>query len=179
MAVCIIRQDKYGRGERWSLNIGDSVVTLAQPGGRPLLEWRPEQVADGVDFPSFSRSLKYVEFSVQSVGIIQFAADPATVKSLRAFANRGIAARGPEALRTVLRIAVLSCLFGAILLCVGASLFVFVTYQTVVRGSPSSGIDHVTFIIAISGFAILCRGIYGFYQYSQLRRLSAAETVKV
>lgn len=177
MPTYIIRQDKYGRGERWVLDMGDSALTLVRPNGQPLLEWTPEQVTDGVQFPSFSQSIKYVGFDVPNLGTIQFAMDPATVKAMRAFANRGIAARGPEAVRSVFHIAVLSCIFGAILLCVGTVLFVFAIYGTITGKFASSSNEHVTFMIAISGFAILCRGIYGFYQYAQLKKLSNAQNI--
>lgn len=175
MSVYVIRQDKYGRGERWTLAIGDFAVTLVQPDGEPLLEWTPEQAADGVQFPSFSKSIKYVGFNASHMGMFQFAMGRETVKALRAFANRGIAARGPEALRTVFYIAVLGCIFGTILLCVGTLLFVLGIYGTITGKFASSGTDHITFMVAITGFAILCRGIYGFYQYSQLRKLTNAQ----
>lgn len=177
MQAYIVRQDKYRRGERWVLNIGDSALTLVRPGGQPLLEWTPEQVADRVQFPSFSQSIKYVGFDVPNIGTIQFSVDRATVKAMRAFANRGVAARGPEAVRTVFHTAVLSCLVGAILLCVGTVLFILATYQIIAGRSVGGVTDHVTFLIALSGFAILCRGMYGFYQYAQLKKLSNARGI--
>jgi hypothetical protein len=180
MPAYITRQDKPGRGEQWVLNIGDSVTTLIKPDGQPLLEWTPAQVEQGVEFPSFSKSIKYVGFNVAAQGMLQFAVDAATVKALRGFANRGIASRGPEAVRSVLHKAIATSLVGAAVLCAGIVFLAITIHEIATDKSDTNGSPHrVGFITAIVGFAILCRGIYGFYHYSQLKQLAGSQSTTV
>ena len=92
MSIAIVRRDKGGNNERWLLDMGDATVTLTSPDGRILLEWSPEDVANAVQLPSFSRNIKHTGFRVANRGLYQFSMDAASLKQLRAFANRGIAA---------------------------------------------------------------------------------------
>jgi hypothetical protein len=180
MPVYIHRQDKRGRGEQWLLHLGDSLITLVGPQGQVLLEWTPQHAANGVQFPSFSKSIKFVGFNIANVGMLQFAIDPATVKALRAFANRGIAARGPQAVRSVLHRAILTCAGGAALLCMGGIFLAITVYELSTGKSATIGNPHIVgFVTAISGLAILCRGIYGLYQYSQLKKLAERQNAAV
>lgn len=174
MPEYIVRRDKQGKGEQWLLNIGDSFVTLVAPDGRVLLEWTPENVANAVQFPSFSNSIKYVGFQVANMGMFQFSVNSATVKQLRAFANRGIATRGPGAVRAVLHKAILTCVGGGALMCGGLVLFAMTVHEITTGQSDTNGRPHVVgFVTAVSGFALLCRGIYGIYQYTQLKKVVA------
>jgi hypothetical protein len=44
----------------------------------------------------------------------------------------------------------------------------FRTGKSVTGGSHPMG-----FVTAIVGFGVLCRGLYGFYQFSQLKKLAS------
>jgi hypothetical protein len=172
MAVPIIRQDKHGRNERWALDIQDALVILITPDGRVLVEWTPEQVASAVQFPSFSKSIKYAGFNVAGHGWYQFSIDSASMKQLRAFANRGIAATGPAAVRSVLTKAILACLGGAALLSFGVFALCITVGEARTGQSATNGTPHpIGLVGSLAGIALICRGIYGFRQYSQLKKL--------
>lgn len=175
MAVAITRQDKSGKGERWMLDIGGDLVTLTTPAGVVLLRWSPPDVANAVQFPSFSKSIKYTGFNVAGQGMYAFDIDPATLKQLRQFANRGIAGQGPEAIKSVLRNAILTSLGGFALMCFGLVALTVTILEA--SGKMESGGRHpLGFISTLVGLAILCRGLYGFRQYSQLKQLTDEKT---
>jgi hypothetical protein len=172
MPVPVIRQDSAGRNQQWMLDVGQERVTLSTPNGQPILEWDSATVSQAVQFPSFSKSIKYTGFTLPRQGTFQFSMDAATLKQLRAFANRGIAASGPQAIRSVLRNAILT-VSGGLALLVGGTVLALITVRELATGnSVTNGPHPAGFITAIVGFAILCRGIYGLYHYSQLRKLS-------
>jgi hypothetical protein len=170
----IIRQDKGGKNERWLLEVGDSIVRLTAPDRRILLEWSPEIAANAVLFPSFSRNIKYTGFNVAGRGLYQFSMDGASLKKLRALANRGVAARGPDAARTILRKAIITCAAGLAVLCAGAIFLSITIYEVTTDKSVTDGNPHIVGLVTtLVGFGMLCRGIYGIYQYSQVKKLIA------
>jgi uncharacterized membrane protein YgdD (TMEM256/DUF423 family) len=152
-------------------------MTLTSPSGQVFLEWPPETVLRAVQFPSFSKSIKYVGFHVADQGHYAFALDRASLKRLRALANRGIATSGPAAVRAVLRKAILTSLLGLLLFC-GGLVFLCITIYEVTTGQSVTGSEHIVgSATTLTGFGILCSGIYKFYQYSQLKKL-ARETAQ-
>ena len=174
MSIAIVRRDKGGNNERWLLDMGDATVTLTSPDGRILLEWSPEDVANAVQLPSFSRNIKHTGFRVANRGLYQFSMDAASLKQLRAFANRGIAARGPDAARSILRRAILTCAGGLVVLCAGVIYLSITVYEMTTDKSVIGGDPHIVGLVtSLVGFGILCRGIYGIYHYSQLKKLAA------
>ena len=173
MNAIVIRQDKAGINERWMLDIGDAFVTLAARDGRILLRWSAEDVSRGVQFPSFSKSIKYTGFNVAGWGVCKFSMDAVILKQLRAFANRGIVASGPAAVKAVLRTATLTCAGGLALFICGVVCLCITVSEVTTGTSATNGNPHpVGFVTMMVGFAIMCRGVYGFYQYSQLKKLS-------
>ena len=176
-AAWIIRQDPAGVGEQWQMNVGAEFVTLAAPSGHLLLQWTPTDVDKGVQFPSFSKSIKYTGFNVVGRGSYQFAIDSGAMKLLRAFANRGIAARGPQAIRQVFRNALLTTLGGAALFIYGICMLVFTVLEAT-TDRPTIGRHPIGFITSIFGLAILCRGLFGLQQYKQLKKLGTSQELK-
>jgi hypothetical protein len=172
MPVAVIRQDKAGRNQQWILDIGAEWVVLATSDGQPIVQWDAAMVSQGVQFPSFSKSIKYAGFSVPGHGIYSFSMDAATLKQLRAFANRGIAAGGPEAIRSVLRNAILTLAAGLALVVFGTVLAIVTIRDFATDDSGAKGKHPAGFVTVIIGFAILCRGTYGLYHYSQLKKLA-------
>lgn len=174
MATPVIRQDKSGRGEPWFIDINDAAVTLTLPNGQVFIKWGPAEVLRAVQFPSFSKSIKYVGFNVAERGRFDFALDRGSLKKLRALANRGIAAGGPGAIRSHLVKAILTVILGLFFL-FGGLVFFFVTMYEVSTGTSLTNSPHIVGLAtSIAGFAILCRGIYMLMQYSQLRKSAGA-----
>lgn len=173
MPVPVLRQDKAGKNERWSLDVGADLMTLTSPAGQALLQWTPGDVSGFVVFPSFSRSIKYTCFRT-SQGVYEFSMDGPTLKSLRAFANRGIAAAGPAAIRSVFSRAIIWTAVGLVVMCGGISMAAITVHEVTTGDSVTSGPHPVGFISALVGLAILCRGLYGFRQYAQIKKLARA-----
>jgi hypothetical protein len=172
MPTPITRQDQNGKHERWSIEIGDDLVTLTTPDGRTLLEWAPENVSNSVRFPSFSRNIKYVGFRVAGRGLHEFSLDSATARKLRDFADRAILARGPQAVQSILRSAILTSAAGLTVFCTGAAFLSITIYELATDKSLTDGRPHIVGLVTtLVGVAILCRGIYTFHHYSRLKRL--------
>ena len=173
MPVPVLRQDKAGKNEQWSLDVGADVTTLTSPTGQVLLQWTPADVSRFAVFPSFSRSIKYTCFRT-SQGVYEFSMDGPTLKSLRTFANRGIAAAGPRAIRSVFSRAIIWTAVGFVLMCGGISISIITMHELTTGQSETSGPHPVGFISALVGLAVLCRGLYGFRQYAQIKKMARA-----
>lgn len=167
----IIREDKAGKGELWTLDIGDEFVVLTQPGGQQFLRWTPAQVNLAVLFPSFSKSIKYTGFQTANQGMYLFNLDGATAKELRHFANRAIAAGGPKAIRAVLVKAVLTSFLGLAVLALGV-VALSITITELSTGKSATGQSHpIGVVTTLVGLAIFCRGLFYLRQFFQLRKL--------
>jgi hypothetical protein len=128
MLAEIVRQDKGGKNERWSLDLGDMVITLRAPSGEVVAKWTPVMAARGVGFPSFSRSIKYTTFNVADQGVYQFSMHPVVVRDLRMFADRGVASGGPAAARALRRRAMVTCAVGVGLVGLGLTMLAIYIY---------------------------------------------------
>jgi hypothetical protein len=169
----IIRQDGGGKFEQWQAELTADLVTLWTPSGKVLLQWPPATVAKSVRFPSFSKSIKYVGFYTAD-GVYQFSLNGAQLKALRLLADRGMAAAGPKAARSILTKAILWSVFGFAFMCLGIVMLTITVHEVATNTSDTNGSPHpVGFVSSLVGFAVLCRGIYGFIRYSRVKKLAS------
>ncbi len=174
MHVVVVRRDKGSSGEQWHLDVGDSLVTLSTPDGQAMLQWTPVEVSQAVTFPSFSQSIKYTGFDVAGAGYFSFDIDSNARHALRAFANRGIAAGGPAAIRKVMWTALLTTLGGVVVFGLGlVALTRTIQDLNGTSDTAGGGSSHpVGVVTTLVGLGIFCRGVYGLIQYMRLRDLS-------
>jgi hypothetical protein len=173
MASTIVRQDKGGKNEQWQIDVGPDLVILTKPDGIVYLKLTPVQIAQYVVFPSFSRSIKYPIFKT-SEGHREFRLDGPSLKALRTFANRGIASAGPKAARSVLMKAIGWTVFGFVLMGLGIFALTLTVHEVATGKSETNNSPHpVGLVSSLVGLGVLGRGIYGFRQYAQIKKLSS------
>jgi hypothetical protein len=168
MTVSLRCVDKDHKGEEWALDLGSDKVIVRDAMGGLVAEFPVAEAAGRFQMPSFSENIKYfgIAFADQ---IRRFDVPKDGLKEIRAFNNRLTAAAGPEAVQAVKNRAVrdtligVACAIGGVVLTVGSYM--------AAANDPKGGRYTVTYGLVIFGLAMLAKGIYGFMQYGQIKRV--------
>lgn len=160
------------KGQMWSLELGSEKVVVRDGAGTPLREFMPEEAVLHFQMPSFTGNVKYFNITLGETQYA-FSVTKEGLSEIQNFINRTIATVGPEAVQAIWNRAVrntligLACTIGGIVLTIGS--FVLAA------NNPQGGKYFITWGVVLFGVVMLVKGIYGFFQHGQIRRIAESE----
>jgi hypothetical protein len=169
----IVRVDKAGRNEQWTIDLCDDNLTLSSPSG-DTYQWTIDEIGGVIREPSFTQSIKYHQVMIGGVGSCEFKMEKPTADKLHAFLSRRLARGGPavvEELRSTGKRAVLS---GIVLAIIGGAILAWVTRQPPAQNSDLRGLFKVGFISFGGGLLALGKGVWSFVQMSRVNKMSGS-----
>jgi hypothetical protein len=144
-------------------------VIVRDASGASVAEFTPEEAVGHFQLPSFSENVKYFGIALGN-SVRRFDVSRDGLQEIKGLINRLIHAAGPEAMLEIRNRAIRNMLLG-IACAVGGVALSAASYRTAAN-KPEGGKYTVTYGLVFFGVAMLCKGIYGFMQYNQVRSLA-------
>jgi hypothetical protein len=156
------------KSEVWSLDLGGEAVVVRDAAGASVGEFTIQAAAGHFQLPSFSQSIKYLGITLDAT-VYRFDVSKDDLRQIKALINRSILSAGPQAIRSVRNRAIRDTLGGAAC-AVGGVVLSVVSYLSAANNANKR--YTITSGLVVFGLIMFGKGVYGFRQYGQVKRIS-------